>query len=1786
MTFTVSLDNPVDVAVVVDVDYADGGATGAAATGSSGGTGADYDNDQDSVTFNALDTADKTVTVAITDDNIVEAIEKFTASLSTATALGTRLTDLTGTGEGWINNADTATLTIAGVSQDEGSGGGTTSFDFVVTLSNPVQGGVNVTAQTNDGTAIDGTAATGTDKDYTAKDYTPKTEILAFAGTAGETKTFTVEVGADVRYELHETFTVPLSGIAAQGTSVDSGFISAVGSPATGTIQNDDNDIIEAGTDGDDTWTIIASDSNSGTFQVGGGPVIPFTGINSASFSGMGGNDKLVIQNPAGGVFEPVGASMPHRILFEGGAGSDSLELLGGVVDTLGFRYLDIKTSDGFDGYVDYHGSQVITFTGLEPLTNTGTAADIVFSLPSPVGGNTDVLLSNDGTAGMSAIAGSTFEFTRFANPTGSLTINMGTGGDTISVQGLDAGFDANLTINQGAGTDTVTFQTTPTDIGTGNYAIAADTINVDAAVSTSGAVEMNAADDVLFAATGSITATGAGSVLITADADSSGGGAGGALTMADGSSIDAGNGPIALSADEDISLGRVLTTNDTAAAVSVTSTSAGVVDNGDNGGEDIEATAASAVVTVNVVTGFGATGAAVETEITSLSLTSSGAGNVDIIETDGIVLTSLSTADGSIQVAAGGTITATSVQSGGGAGDSVTLHATAGNIVVGSINSADTATLTAGAGSIVDQADDAVADVTAAGLITLTASADINGPGAGDDYLDLAAGSQVDASSTTAGTIRLRGLGNLSGITLTDVDTVDGPINVQAAGTLTATDVESGGGVGDGVTLHATVAVSGWITMAGNILVGSITSADTAVLTADGGAITDNLAGEAANITATKLALRAGRGIGSSAEDVDTQVSTLAVQTQSGDIEIRNVGALTIGAVDGLTGATITNGDGTATGLDNIIITAPSPLTVDNDVVNNDGGEVTLAAEGGAPANDLDVNANVTSAGGNGRIHLYSGDSTDVDGAVTIAAAGTGAVWVSAGTELKLNVGSTISAGGDVILSIGTYHTGGSGSVLGTIHTDGRAVKVTGGEGDDVLRVDLKTATLPTNGLAFDGGNNILAAPADTLLIEADDDSTRDILCISDTAGRINWREGVSDATPVHFKYENTETLDLQTKGGDDQVTFSMDEIRRTVVKLNAGADSGSPGALLDGLRVIGTNGGDDVFVGISGSGRRFEINDVESLQIFGRAGNDTVLNDTGVPSLIDGGDGDDTLTGGSAPDVIFGGDGRDSILAGAGDDFLFPDNVLRSSPETSTVVVPVVPNEYIDGGAGSNDRAVSFGDTVTGVEGGPIEGGKIDIVMWLIGNLPRPTDESVLAELEDAFDSSVVASFVACPAAPATPLGVSPSPLSGVSATPLGTVAFEQLGGLDVSSGELWYSLETSHLGYLTIQAAFDASSGQLQMALYDADENLLLVSTANDTGARLDWQVKPSETYYAKLVGTSNNFDLTLVNLLDHQGTDVTVDGTAGDDTFTFDASASRLVAVNGVEYEFDDGDVATVTFAGNDGTDTLSLFDSPGDDSFVAGPDSVTFADQAGSFSVAAGGMEIVHAYARAGGHDSAELHGSENSDKFKSVPDDGYAKMYGGSVYLRAKFFETVDAYSMGGNDLARMFGSSGHDTFEGRKDSSRFYGGTFDVTAHDFSQVLAHAGQGGNDVAKLTDSVLKDELHAKAHKTELFDMLTKGSVYKITARGFDSVHAQASEGGFDKAKLWDTPADDLVEASGDGVRLSTMRGELEMLYEVLAFELVKARGFGGGNNTSNVVEPVAVDLDLEGTWDQ
>ena len=417
------------------------------------------------------------------------------------------------------------------------------------------------------------------------------------------------------------------------------------------------------------------------------------------------------------------------------------------------------------------------------------------------------------------------------------------------------------------------------------------------------------------------------------------------------------------------------------------------------------------------------------------------------------------------------------------------------------------------------------------------------------------------------------------------------------------------------------------------------------------------------------------------------------------------------------------------------------------------------------------------------------------------------------------------------------------------------------------------------------------------------------------------------------------------------------------------------------------------------------------------------------------------------------------------------------------------------------------------------------------------------------------------------------------GLVVVDLGAVDFRRLEGLNPSAGELWYRLETSHAGWLTIQSAAAWTSGQLAIGLYAPEDTAapLAVSNPADATPRIDYAVEEGQTYLVKVSGSASGVELWLANLVHVAGDSLTAHGTPQDDDFHFDAGASCTITVNGVVYKFEDGEVATFQFDAGEGRDVVWLYDSPGDDRLEAWPDRVVMSHAAGvgaaAYSVEASGFEDLQSYSARGGVDAAILHGSSGSDKLKSYEDFVRLRAKNTVYSLRAKKFASIvcDPGS-GGNDAAVFDGTDGNETFtyHGADNSARMQGKRRDHLAVGFGSVIVRAGGGEGDVAYFTDlpgpdSEVDDVFYFKSHKTEL----VKAGV-TVTARAFDEVHATASESGFDVARIYDTTKDEHFECEGDTARLFRKVGtQLDLLYEVIAFERVKVYG-SGGNDTKDV----------------
>ncbi|MEC5126878.1 autotransporter-associated beta strand repeat-containing protein [Verrucomicrobiales bacterium BCK34] len=215
LVFTVTMTNESDAAV--SFDYA-------TVVGTAGAS--DFTADSDTVTFAPGETT-KTITIATTEDLIVENDETMTVVLSALNVNGRAVTIADNTGEGTITNDDKALLSISDVTQVEGSGGSLNSFTFTVTSDKVASEDITVLVSNLGVTATGGT-------DFTNISNQPVTIV---AGTTSAI--VNVTIGADDIVEDDETFQMNLTN-AKFGGATDATRVEIDDAQGIGTILNDD----------------------------------------------------------------------------------------------------------------------------------------------------------------------------------------------------------------------------------------------------------------------------------------------------------------------------------------------------------------------------------------------------------------------------------------------------------------------------------------------------------------------------------------------------------------------------------------------------------------------------------------------------------------------------------------------------------------------------------------------------------------------------------------------------------------------------------------------------------------------------------------------------------------------------------------------------------------------------------------------------------------------------------------------------------------------------------------------------------------------------------------------------------------------------------------------------------------------------------------------------------------------------------------------------------------------------------------------------------------------------------------------------------------------------------------------------------------------------------------------------------------------------------------------------------------------------------------------------------
>jgi autotransporter-associated beta strand protein len=692
-----------------------------------------------------------------------------------------------------------------------------------------------------------------------------------------------------------------------------------------------------------------------------GGSVIdarPISSVSSPIAVDGAANTALTIDYTASGGF------FQRDVTFTGSSNTNALLIKGNPAG--GFGAITFNDSGPHSGtiqnYADPAGTlllNTIAYSQLLPLTNTGTATNIIVNLPAGAvgaslqddaggaGNNTSELASTNGT----------FETTDFTDPTGSLTANAGGGSDTLTTAANFAGdFKAGLTLNGTAATDQVTLNALTLTSGTGMLSVTANTINVNGVVDNTAvagsSVTLSAGSAISEGAGGAINTTG---TLTTSSV--TGMALGGANAVGSFNAANTTSGNIALT-----------NTAPTLTVTGISQTGGGNVNVTSTGNLTIAGGAVSAggtgVVTLSTVASAG--------DIDVNAAVSSGSGNVIVqsgrnivfgaggsVTTGGnVFLTSTSAAGTVTQATPATSVTATdgnlAIAAGGGAGtaaqaflcnvNTLTSNSGASN---GSQWVADTATthldvanaLNAGTGNLTLTAGTFLIAGSAGGNALADSSpVVVNAPA----VLNLGGNSETIAALAGTGSVRIPGAGNNLTTNGNNSSTVfSGAIGGPSPG-------DAGGLVKAGT---GTLTLSGLNSYTGptNLNAGTLTVASPGDLNdtgaAAGGAVNLNTAGVLLNGTGTvkgQVTVVRSTFAGSS----QVQGVTVTLPTASGGTGITVQPGATFVQVGTTAGVTVNGGNAASTG---VLVPGGGSALIENSSIL--GHNVDVNVNGGTAA-------------------------------------------------------------------------------------------------------------------------------------------------------------------------------------------------------------------------------------------------------------------------------------------------------------------------------------------------------------------------------------------------------------------------------------------------------------------------------------------------------------------------------------------------------------------------------------------------------------------------------------------------------------------------------------------------------------------------------------------------------------------------------------------------------------------------------------------------------------------
>jgi len=223
-----------------------------------------------------------------------------------------------------------------------------------------------------------------------------------------------------------------------------------------------------------------------------------------------------------------------------------------------------------------------------------------------------------------------------------------------------------------------------------------------------------------------------------------------------------------------------------------------------------------------------------------------------------------------------------------------------------------------------------------------------------------------------------------------------------------------------------------------------------------------------------------------------------------------------------------------------------------------------------------------------------------------------------------------------------------------------------------------------------------------------------------------------------------------------------------------------------------------------------------------------------------------------------------------------------------------------------------------------------------------------------------------------------------------------------------------------------------------------------------------------------------------------------------------------------------------------------------------------------------GQATIVSFDGGAGQDSAALFGSTAAETVTMTP--GTATLTASGLAVFVVNAEEISARGEGGADVARLYDSSGDDTFVANPTYGQLSGAGFSNRAESFRFVTASGGTGGPDTATFHGSPGNETITATREHTRM-----DGATASVDARAFDKVFLFAG-GGEDKATLQDSDGDDHLEAADDWAKLSYDPDHFLHLSELASLARVKAISSRGGSDTKHVGETDYL-LETEGPWE-